>query len=290
MRMNNRDQKLKQIKEWIASNEDIRAALLTSSLVNPLAPVDDYSDLDIELVIENLGRYTGDSSWISLFGSPMIHYEEGPEAFDGKHSMIMVQYMDGVKVDFKLYSISQFQQETQAEVLPEDWDTGYEILMDKDNLTNDIAPPTYGIRIIKRPSQDQFNKLVHDFYWDMSYLPKCLARGDIFYLKFMMEHIIRVEYFIPMLEWFIASKHNWEITTNKYGRLFPKYLSQQEWTDVLQTFAADSMEENYKAARKMLELFHGYAATVATDLDFTYESSKFERLRPYLNQAKQEYS
>ncbi len=48
-----RDEKLKAIIDWSKNNRDIRAVLLTSSLVNPLAPVDDFSDLDIELIFEN---------------------------------------------------------------------------------------------------------------------------------------------------------------------------------------------------------------------------------------------
>jgi hypothetical protein len=48
-----REEKLEQIIHWAENNPDIRAVLLTSSLVNPYAPVDDFSDLDVELVFEN---------------------------------------------------------------------------------------------------------------------------------------------------------------------------------------------------------------------------------------------
>lgn len=41
-----REEKLEQIIHWAENNPDIRAVLLTSSLVNPYAPVDDFSDLD----------------------------------------------------------------------------------------------------------------------------------------------------------------------------------------------------------------------------------------------------
>lgn len=52
-----RDEKLKAIIDWSKNNRDIRAVLLTSSLVNPLAPVDDFSDLDIEFVFEDNTNY-----------------------------------------------------------------------------------------------------------------------------------------------------------------------------------------------------------------------------------------
>ncbi len=55
-KMNVRDEKLKSIIEWAKKNEDVRVLLLTSSLVNPLAPVDEFSDLDIEFIFENVSK------------------------------------------------------------------------------------------------------------------------------------------------------------------------------------------------------------------------------------------
>ena len=49
-----REEKLRTIIEWSEKNEDVRVLLLTSSLVNPLALVDEFSDLDIEFVFEDL--------------------------------------------------------------------------------------------------------------------------------------------------------------------------------------------------------------------------------------------
>ena len=51
--MKAREEKLKDIRRWSEINTDVRAVLLTSSLVNPSAPVDEFSDLDIELIFEN---------------------------------------------------------------------------------------------------------------------------------------------------------------------------------------------------------------------------------------------
>ncbi|WP_156306877.1 aminoglycoside 6-adenylyltransferase [Sphingobacterium endophyticum] len=272
--MENRNLKLEAIKNWINDNKDIRAALITSSLVNPLAPIDDFSDLDIELVFEDSENYIQSKEWLFQFGDILNYYEEGIEGFDGKHAMRMVQYMDGVKVDFKIYSVEQFLAEVNSPILPEDWDIGYEILTDKDNLTSNLKPPTYQVSIIKKPSTEEFNKIVDDFWWDVTYIPKCLARGDLFYLKFMVEKIIRVEYLIPMIEWYVASQNHWDITTNKYGRLFKKYLSEQEWAQLEETFSGSDMIENKIACNKLLQVFNILAQKVATNLNYDYDQQK----------------
>lgn len=276
-----RNQKLQAIKNWIHDNEDIRAALITSSLVNPLAPVDDFSDLDIELVFQETEYYSENKEWINQFGKVLNYYEEGSEAFQGKHAMKMVQYIDGVKVDFKIYSVDQFKSEAAKEKLPEDWDIGYSIIADKDQITKHLQPPTHQISIIKKPSFEEFQEVVKDFWWDVTYLPKCLARKDLFYLKFMVEKIIRVEYLIPMIEWYIASNNNWQITTNKYGRLFQKYLTTDEWEKLEETFAGSKIEENWIACGKILDIFDEMAKEVAIKLDFNYDKDKAMAIKEF---------
>lgn len=281
--MKARDEKLAAIKAWTRSNEDIRAALLTSSLVNPLAPVDDFSDLDIELVFLDPTPYLESKDWIDLFGDPLNVYEEGIEAFDGKHAMKMVQYWDGVKVDFKIYSVEQFKAEVLADKLPEDWDIGYEILIDKEGLCKGLQHPTYEVSIIKEPTEEEFQKIVADFFWDVTYLPKCLVRGDLFYLKFMVEKIIRVEYFIPMIEWCIGSRNQWEVTTNKYGRLFKKYLNTAEWEELGATFAGADMEENWIACGKLIDIFDKMAQDVSKVMGFDYDLDKAKVTKEFFN-------
>ncbi len=281
--MKARDEKFAAIKAWTRRNDDIRVALLTSSLVNPLAPVDDFSDLDIELVFLDPAPYLESKDWINLFGDPLNIYEEGIEAFDGKHAMKMVQYWDGVKVDFKIYSLEQFKAEVLADDLPEDWDIGFEILIDKDDLCGSLQSASHQVSIIRAPDEEEFQKIVADFFWDVTYLPKCLVRKDLFYLKFMVEKIIRVEYFIPMIEWFIGSRNQWDVTTNKYGRLFKKYLSTAEWEELESTFAGADMDENWVACGNMIDIFDRMAQAVSKVQGYFYDQDKAKATKEFFN-------
>lgn len=280
--MQTRNEKLQQIINWSQNNPDIRAVLLTSSLVNPLAPVDDLSDLDIELVFDNNKKYISDKSWINNFGTPIAMIEEDESYFDGKHAMKMVLYADHTKVDFKLYSVPNFLKEVHQEQLCEDWDIGYEVLVDKDNLTQTLKKPTYQVSIIKKPAEPKFRQLLNDFWWDTTYVAKCLAREDIFYAKFMSEDNIRSEYLIPLIEWYIASQHDWNITTNKHGRLFKKYLTNQTWEKVVKTFSASNINENWAALFAMADLVKEIGNELADKLMYKYPTKLEKDIRNYL--------
>jgi len=282
-----REEKLKQIISWAESNPDIRAVLLTSSLVNPYAPVDDFSDLDVELVFENLKEYEADKKWIYLFGEPISMVEEDETCFDGKHAMKMVLYADHVKVDFKLYQKSEFRKEAQEECLPEDWDVGYKVLVDKDQLTIDLKPPTYQSIMIHKPTEQGFRQLLNDFWWDTTYVAKCLKRGDLFYAKFMSENVIRTDYLVPLIEWYIASSHEGKnITTNKHGRLFRKYLSAELWRRVEATFSGSNINDNWRALYAAADLVHDLGTALAQKLDFEYPQKHEDDIRKYLDEVK----
>ncbi|PWW27140.1 MULTISPECIES: AadS family aminoglycoside 6-adenylyltransferase [unclassified Chryseobacterium] len=282
-----REEKLERIIHWAENNPDIRAVLLTSSLVNPYAPVDDFSDLDIELVFENRTSYESGNEWISLFGEPISMIEEDDRVFDGKHAMKMVLYKDHVKVDFKLYQVSEFIEEINQENLPEDWDVGYKVLIDKDDLTENLKLPTYQSIMIQQPTEKEFQQLMNDFWWDTTYVAKCLKRGDIFYAKFMSENILRTDYLVPLIEWYIAGNYNWNmITTNKHGRLFKKYLSSDLWNKVEKTFSGSDIEENWNALFAYADLVHELGTSLAEKLHFIYPSKLEDDIRNYLKNVK----
>lgn len=284
--MGKRDQKLQDIINWAKENEEVRALLLTSSLVNPLAPVDEFSDLDIEIIFEDNTSYVHNSIWLNLFGTPIAVLEEDDSYFEGKHAMKMVLYEDHIKVDFKLFSKTQFLTETQLEQLPEDWDIGYQVLVDKDDITRFLKKPSYQVSIIKKPSIEEFQRILNDFWWDTTYVAKCLARGDLFYAKFMSEDNIRTVYLVPLIEWYIASQHQWNVTTNKHGRLFKKYLSLTEWQMVEATFSGSDAEENWKALFAMADLVHQMGTALSEKLEAAYPIELELKIRNYLSQVR----
>ena len=277
-----REIKLQKIIDWGQNNPDIVAMLLTSSLVNPLAPIDDFSDLDIEIVFKNNNNYISDNNWLNFFGEPIATLEENEDSFNGRHAMKMVLYTDHVKVDFKLFSLDKFLQEINLSPLPEDWDIGYKVLIDKNGITKTMKPASHQVSIIKKPSLEKFQETLHSFWWDTTYVAKCLAREDIFYAKFMTENIIRTEYLVPLIEWYIASQNNWNITTNKHGRLFKKYLSPKIWKKIEETFSGYNLNENWIALFSMTDLVHDLGTNIANTFNAEYPTELEKKILQYL--------
>lgn len=280
------EQLLDAIRNWAETNDDIRVMLLTSSLVNPVAPVDEFSDLDIEFAVKDLPAFLKDDSWLANFGNIIAVIVENEDAFDGIHAMRMVFYEDYSKVDFKLFSIPNFLKEAAKPELSEDWDVGYKVLIDKDDLTTGMLPPTYGATLIKQPSNETFQLKMLDFWWDMIYVAKCLLRDELFYAKYISEEVMRFNNLQVILEWYIGMQHNWEITTNKKGRLFKKYLSPEMWKKVEATFSGSNIEDNWRALFAYADLGSEIGPAIARQLGFNYPLELEQKIRAYLQKMK----
>ncbi|NSL87698.1 aminoglycoside 6-adenylyltransferase [Chitinophaga sp. Mgbs1] len=281
-----RTEKLQQVIAWGAGNETIRAMLLTSSLTNPHAPVDMFSDLDIDIVVPDLQAFLADDSWLTAFGPVITTIVENEEVFDGRHASRMVIYEDYTKIDFLIYSVEKFREQASADTLYEDWDIGYEVLLDKDRLTAGMQAPTHRVFNIRKPSQEEFAYVFNDFLFCTTYVAKCLWRDELFYARFVAEQIMRFESFQKMIEWYIGSQHNWNVSTNKYGRLFKRYLSPGMWKKIEATFAGADIAGNWNALFAYVDVAGELGRELAQQLGYSYPDAVEEKIRKYLLEVK----
>lgn len=280
-----RTAQLNQVIEWAAKQENIRAVLVTSSTTNPNAPVDIFSDLDIELVVNNQEEFLADNSWLANFGDIITTIVEGTESFDGRCASRMVLYQDYSKIDFLIFSVEKFREIVEPEELDAEYDIGYKVMLDKDDLTAGMKPPTHTSFNIKRPTEEKFHWVLNNYWWDLTYVAKCLYRDELYFAKFMSEQVMRFEHQQVLLEWYIGAQHNWNVTTNKYGRLFKRYLSTDMWEKATSTLAAAGMEENWRALFAYISFGRELGQNLAAQLGYTYPTELDQRITAYVEHA-----
>ncbi len=156
-------------------------------------------------------------------------------------------------------------------------------------ITQNLKKPTYQVSIIIKPTEQKFEQLLNDFWWDTTYVAKSLARDELFYAKFMSENNIRTDYLIPLIEWHIAIQHDWKITTNKFGRLFKNYLTSEMWQKVEQTFSGSIIEDNWNALFAMADLVSEIGKELSEKLGFEYPIKLETDIRKYLLDLKESY-
>lgn len=257
---------LKQFQNWAEENPVIRAAILTSSRVNPEACIDILSDYDIELYVNDLQPFRHNDDWLSVFGPILVRWPLKPRStFDENWITRLVLFQDGVRIDFQITD--------QTTIEADAYDNGYRVLLDKDNLTTHLKAPTFSDYLVKKPTQEEYETLVHEFWWNSTYIAKYLWRDELYFAKYMSDSSIRFSYLQKVIEWYIGIHHNWSVSTNKYGRWFKRYLDADTWAELEATFAGADIEDNWKAFFKTTAFFRKLAKSVGESLGYPYPST-----------------
>ena len=155
------DSTVEELTAWGASQEKVRAMVLTSSRAIPDNPaVDRYSDYDVILALRDVRPFHESRKWLAAFGTVLAMYRDPMYEKDGvKWSANVVQFEEGLKVDFNLWPIEMMRRVAKAERLPVEFDAGYQVLLDKDRLTEGIRSPSYRGYIPKPPTEERYREV-----------------------------------------------------------------------------------------------------------------------------------
>src|SRR6476620_5969982 len=128
-----------RLVQWGEQQQLVRAMLLTSSRTNPAAPVDVLSDYDVVVVVTDIQPYLTDEAWLRDFGAVLVVYRDPVRYTYGCETFTRVtHYQDGIKIDFSIWPTEIMSQIVAEPRLPDFLDIGYQILLDKDHLTDDL--------------------------------------------------------------------------------------------------------------------------------------------------------
>lgn len=277
-----------QLIHWTNSQELIRAVILTSSRATPNAPVDLFSDYDVILVSRSIEPFYADRTWLGVFGPVLAVYRDPLIDENGlQRSAYVVQYEDSLKIDFSLWPVELLQRVTNNEQLPVEFDAGYQVLVDKDNLTAALKQPTYSGYIPAPPTEAYYMRLIEGFFLDTTYVAKFLWRDDMMAAKHILDNSLKQEHLRPMLEWHAEIDHQWTLKPGPYGRRLKQHLPPDLWAELERTYTSAGLQENWEALFQTIALMRRVATAVGEHLGFTYPEELDRRVINYLKKVQQ---
>ena len=282
------DKVVDQLIRWVSSQDLIRAAILTSSRAIPHAPVDLFSDYDVILGSRSIEAFYVDRAWLGVFGPVLAVYRDPLIDENGlKRSAYVVQYENGLKIDFSLWPVELLQRAISSEQLPAEFDAGYKVLVDKDDLTTGLKPPTYSGYIPAPPTETYYMRLIEGFFLDTTYVAKFLWRDDMMAAKHILDNSLKQEHLRPMLEWHAEIDHQWTLKPGPYGRRLKQHVRSDLWNELESTYTGAGINENWEALFRTIELMSRVASEVGKHLGFTYPEELERRVLKYLQKVRQ---
>jgi aminoglycoside 6-adenylyltransferase len=287
--MKNSDEKavLGRLIEWAKAKPDIRAVLLTSSRSQPDAALDEFSDYDVILAVNDIQPYIQNDGWLEDFGKVLICYKDPVHLEFGFPSICRVtHYWDFTKMDYTVWPAALLKHIATLPELPDYLDDGYKALLDKDGLAINLRPPTYKAYILKPPAENEYLEAVNTFYSDATYVGKNLYRDNLFIIKECLDHVMKSHYLRLMLEWLMEIENGWQVKTGAYGKGLKKLTKPELWAELESTYVGAGQEENWEALFKTITLFSKAAREVGKNLGYTYPENLQVNVVKYLQIVK----
>ena len=278
---------LNQFVAWGSPRDSVRAIVLTSSLTTDKAPVDALSDYDPILVVTDIRPFVEDTAWLGDFGRVLVRYADPIQQEDGlERATFVVQYEDGLKIDFSLWPVDMLKRLVAAPQLSEEFDAGYRVLLDKDHLTEGLQPPTYRGYIPQPPTEAEYLTRIELLFHNATYVAKFLWRDDLVAARHIMESGMLQEDCLPLLEWHFEIEHGWSVKPGPYGRRLKRWLRPDLWAELESTYTGPDLDANWDAMFRLIDLARTVALEVGAHFGFPYPHEMDRRAMAYLQRVR----
>jgi aminoglycoside 6-adenylyltransferase len=278
---------LHQFTTWAQQQDNVRAMLMTSTRAITNGPVDALSDYDLILIASNVYPFYESRDWLAAFGRVLALYRD-PITPDGAFETVgyVVQFEDGLKIDFWVWPTGLLQRILQEPQLPTELDAGYQVLLDKDDLTAELKPPTYKGYIPTPPTESRYHDVIEMFFLDTAYVAKYLWRDDLMAAKHIMDAMLKQEHMLPMLEWRSEIDHHWSVSPGPYGRRLKQWLRPDLWAELETTYTGMDINDNWDVLFRTIALMRRVSIEVGEHLGYAYPHDLDARAVAYVYKIK----
>lgn len=276
---------LEQIVEWGKKEKAIKALILLGSRA-ARNPVDSYSDYDIAVFCDGNESYIESEKWLSQFGQVLVCVKEKVINKGQTFPTRLVIYEGGIKVDFSFFPIQILNEIASSNPLPDQYNLGYQVLLDKENRTTKMLSPQFKLKPVK-PTEKEFCRIIEEFWFEIYHVAIYLKRGDLWSVKFRFWSAS--SFLLQMIEWHIQAKQHWQFIPPPNGKRMLLWIDKDVWQDLHGVFAHFDATDSGKALSKMVELFRRLTAETAEDLAFDCKEELSKKMIHFITSLVNSY-
>jgi aminoglycoside 6-adenylyltransferase len=272
---------------WGAKQDAVRAMILTSTRALPNAPVDRFSDYDVILILTDIMPFHESRAWMEDEFGPILAMYRDPILPDGEFqkSANVTQFEGDLRIDFSFWPVGLMQR-MASEPLPDEFDAGYKVLLDKDHLTDKLPPPTFKAFIPTPPTEQAYRATIENCFLCATVIAKFLWRDDLVAAKFLLDGEIKHENLIPMLEWRAQIDHQWSLKPGPYGRGLKQRIRPGLWDELMATFTGAETSEMWDTLHASLALMRRVALEVGENLGYAYPHERERKIIAHLQSVR----
>jgi aminoglycoside 6-adenylyltransferase len=242
---------LAAVAAWGHQRHDVHAALLVGSHARVEAPADQWSDIDIVLMVDDPAPYAANPDWLGVFGQPLLTFVE-PTAV-GSFVERRVLFHAGQEVDFALLPLSDAEHLAQQSEIAAVLGRGFRVLVDKLGLAPALRRGASAPLPPSLPTAAAFVQLTHDFWYHALWAAKKLRRGEVWIAKQSCDYYLKA-LLVRLLAWH-AQAADHQLDTWHGGRFLEHWADRHALEDLRHAYARYDADDIVRALWATVDLF-----------------------------------
>ena len=268
---------LDRIIQWARGMDVIRAVVITGSLARADGSVDEYSDLDAQIITRDIEVLTRDDSWLDALGQVWIRFplqQESPYR--------LVWFAGGCKVDFQFAHLDEILAMSESGQLSDEYQRGYQVALDKDGLYADLPPSPRVFPPPGLPSETEVETVINEFWFEAIHVAQFIRRREFWVAKYrdwtMKEDLLR------LLEWHARATGKGDVNTWLLGKRILQWADDDTAEVIERIWPRWGASEMWPALLVQLELFRRLSRELQAALGVDYSEAKYLRIEQYIRQ------
>jgi aminoglycoside 6-adenylyltransferase len=253
---------LAAVAAWGSRRSDVHFAVLVGSHARAEDPADEWSDIDLVIIVDDPAAMMADPSWLDELGRPLLSFVE-PTAVGG-FTERRVLFESGQDVDFVLLPVAGAVQLAASPEAASVFARGFWVLVDKLGIAPALDGQTDKPWAPDLPDAAAFAQLTHDFWFHALWSAKKLRRGEVWIAKQGCDCYLK-GLTVRLLAWH-AQAADASVDTWHRGRFLERWADPVALRDFRAAFAAGDPDDIARALWATVDLFERLERETATRL------------------------
>ena len=249
--MQDSDAFLAAIAAWGSRRADVHFAVLVGSHARAEDPADEWSDIDLVIMVDDPAAMMADPGWLDELGRPLLSFVE-PTAV-GDFTERRVLFESGQDVDFVLLPVAGAVELAASPEAASVFARGFWVLVDKLGIAPALDGQTDTPAAPDLPDAAAFAQLTHDFWFHALWSAKKLRRGEVWIAKQGCDCYLK-GLTVRLLAWH-AQAADASVDTWHRGRFLERWADPVALRDFRAAFAAGDPDDIARALWATVDLF-----------------------------------
>lgn len=272
---------LKKAVKWASGEEPIRAVVITGSQARADDSIDEYSDLDIQIITLDIEAYTADDSWLDGLGEVWIRF---PLFEDVPYRLVW--FADGYKVDFQFMSVDSLRAEIDSGALSDEYQRGYIVALDKDGLYRGLPPSPQVFPAPPAPEADEVLATINEFWFEAIHVAQFIRRREFWVVKHrdwtMKEDLLR------LLEWHARAMREGKINTWLLGKRIEQWADDETVRAIREIWTGWDARSLWRGLLTQLALFRRLSLELSAMLGINCHDATQQKIERYIRRLYEE--